>query len=232
MTYFSKFPLTVHTVDDYRTGQVIPDILRRTKFINQITENFAFFDTYDVKEGETPEIVADLFYNDATLHWIVLQANEVVDPRFEWPLSTYNLQRVTEAKYGNLSAIHHYENNAGLVVNGNVEIFSNAGFGEFEINDIVSNQSSAGTGYVVAKANTNNITVVITNGGFRTGDNIKISSNSIANATITSTVSIQGTAVTNLAYEEELNEERRRIKIIKPQLISEIISNFEDIIKR
>jgi hypothetical protein len=232
MSYFSKFPLVVHTVDNYQSGQIVPDILRRAKIVSQITDNFAFYDQYDVKDGETPEIVADLFYNDSTLHWIILHSNEVIDPRFDWPLSSYNLKKYVEGKYNNTNDIHHYENNDGIVVNGNVEIFSNAGFGEFAVNDVVLNQSGVGTGYIVAKSNSNSITVVVTNGGFRTGQNIKVSGNTIANADITSTVVINGTPVTNYLHEETLNEEKRRVKILKPEVVSEIISTFENVIKR
>ena len=51
-------------------------------------------------DGETPEIVADKFYNDSELYWIILMANEMIDPRFDWPLSYVNLLNYVDNKYG------------------------------------------------------------------------------------------------------------------------------------
>ena len=40
--YFEKFPKTVYTLDEYKSGQIVTDILRRTKFVEQLVQNFAF----------------------------------------------------------------------------------------------------------------------------------------------------------------------------------------------
>ena len=77
--YFRKFPLLAYTLDDGVSYQYVPDILRRVKLSEEIKRNKAFFDKYDIMDGETPEIVADKFYGDPTLHWIVLLANEIID---------------------------------------------------------------------------------------------------------------------------------------------------------
>ena len=39
--------------------------------LGQKLKQISFFDTYDVKNGETPEIIADKLYDDPKLHWIV-----------------------------------------------------------------------------------------------------------------------------------------------------------------
>ena len=69
--FFSKFPLLAYTLDNTSTYQLVPDILRRVKFSDQLKNNDAFFDKYDVRDGETPEILADKFYGDSTFHWII-----------------------------------------------------------------------------------------------------------------------------------------------------------------
>ena len=74
-----------------------------------------FFDTYDVKEGETPEIIADKLYNDPQLHWIVLMLNNIVDRYHEWPMSGNQFLDYVNEKYldsegdPNPSGVHHYE---------------------------------------------------------------------------------------------------------------------------
>lgn len=230
--YFEKFPKTVYTLDEYKSGQIVTDIFRRTKFIQSLTENFSFFDEYDVEDGETPEIVADLFYNNPQLHWIILQANEILDPRFEWPLDEYNLFKFTSSKYNSPVAIHHFENSSGNIINGNVRIVSSAEFSNFSVGSVITNNTNIGVGFITAKDNTSAIVVTVSSGGFQTGDVVFLSSNNDIVANITATTTLSGTPVTNFEYESSLNEQKRRIKIIKPELISEIINNFESIITR
>lgn len=236
--YFEKFPKTVYTLDEYKSGQIVTDILRRTKFVNQLVENFAFFDEYDVQDGETPEIVADLFYNNPQLHWIILHANEIVDPRFEWPLDEYNLYQFTSSKYNSPTAIHHFVNNSGNIINGNVRISTTDNkFANFNVGDVVTNNTNVGVGFITGKGSQFIgsdccITLTVTSGGFQTGDTVINSSNTLLSANVNGTNTFSGTAVTNFQYESELNETRRRIKVIKPELVSDIINNFEAIITR
>ena len=74
-----------------------------------------FFDTYDVKEGETPEIIADKLYDDPQLHWIVLMVNNIVDRYHGWPMSGNQFLDYVNEKYldsegdPNPSGVHHYE---------------------------------------------------------------------------------------------------------------------------
>lgn len=232
MSYFTKFPKIGYTLDEYRSAQVIPDVLRRAKFIQTLQDNFAFFDEYDVVDGETPEIVADQVYNDPQLHWVVLLANEIIDPRFDWPLDTYHLARFVEGKYGNVNAIHHYEDSTGNITNGNVIVVSSAEFTSFGVDDVIVNSSNSGTAFITAKANTSSITITTTNGGFQTGDVIQLASNANIKANITVTSIISGTAVTNYGFESEQNENKRRIKLLKPQVVADVVNEFESVIKR
>lgn len=230
--YFEKFPKVVHTLDNYKTGQVIPDILRRTKFVSQLTTNFAFYDEYDVQDGETPEIVADKFYNNPQLHWIILQTNEILDPRFDWPLSSRNLYDYTLAKYGNVNAVHHYEDDNGYTVNGNVVINSAGEFTSLEVGNVVVNVTNTGTGFITNKSNASSISITVTSGGFQAGDTVALSTNSLLTSNITSTTILNGTPVTNSIYEDGVNEQKRRISILKPEIISQVISDFESLITK
>lgn len=115
--YFDQFPLTYYTLDDKTTVQVIRNILLRVVFNDEIKNNLSIFDEYDVTDGETPEIVASKVYGSSQYHWIILHMNDIIDPRFDWPLSTYNLIKYCQGKYTNIDAVHHYENIEGFIVN-------------------------------------------------------------------------------------------------------------------
>lgn len=115
--YFTKFPYTFYTLDNLATVQLVKNILIRFTLAEDVKNNYSLYDEYDIRDGDTPELVADFFYNDPQLHWIILHTNNIIDPRFEWPLSTNNLVRYCEGKYENIYATHHYENADGYIVN-------------------------------------------------------------------------------------------------------------------
>ena len=111
MAYFSRFPLTVYDVKGDDNYKLLPDILRRVKLRAGIKNGMFLFDNYDVKHGERPEDVAFKYYDDATLHWVILMTNNVTDRYYEWPMTEPQFQNFIEDKYGlaNIDAIHHYE---------------------------------------------------------------------------------------------------------------------------
>ena len=225
--YFKSFPYTIYSLDNTTTVQVITDITNRITLSYEVKSNLGLFDEYDVKDGETPELVADRFYNNPELHWIVLHYNEIMDPRFDWPLDTNDLNRYVAGKYANVNAVHHYEDANGNYTNGNVYLLSSADFTEFNINDAITNITNTGTGYITQKNSSSNVRVTVTTGGFISGDRIRNTSNTRSSANIISTVVLSGTPVTNYTYEDEVNESKRRIKILKASYIDAIVSDFK-----
>ena len=76
----------------------------------KVKSNTALFDTYDVRDGETPEMIAHRLYDDATLHWVILLFNEIHDRYHQWPMSTVQFEDYLTDKYGdNINSVHHYE---------------------------------------------------------------------------------------------------------------------------
>jgi hypothetical protein len=117
---FEKFPSIFYTLDNGKSIQTVTDILRRIVLSPEIRKNEAFYDQYDIKDGETPEMVSNYFYGDPQMHWIILMANDIIDPRFEWPLSYYNLIQYCKGKYGDdqIYHTHHYKNEVEFIVDG------------------------------------------------------------------------------------------------------------------
>jgi hypothetical protein len=117
MSYFRNFPQILYSFDTSNSQKVtaltVTDILRRVKADRANVGNVLSYDEYDIGEHETPEMVADKVYNDPQLHWIILITNEILDPRYDWPLSTEMLKAYITDKYGlgNEYAVHHYVSN-------------------------------------------------------------------------------------------------------------------------
>ena len=111
MSYFMQFPLMAYDVKGDKSYKMLPDILRRVKLRANIRSGLFEFDNYDVKEGETPEIIAYKWFGDSEFHWVVLMTNNITDRYYQWPLSQPQFQVHLEDKYGvgNIDSTHHYE---------------------------------------------------------------------------------------------------------------------------
>jgi hypothetical protein len=225
--YFKSFPYTYYSLDDASTVQVVTNITTRVALSEEVKNNLGLYDEYDVKDGETPELLADKFYGNPEQHWLILHYNEIIDPRFDWPLDTNNLNRYVASKYANVNAVHHYEDANGNYANGNVYLISSSDFSEFNVNDAITNTTNVGTGYITQKISSSNVRVTVTTGGFISGDRIKNTSNTNSSANITSTVVISGTPVTNYTYEDDINESKRRIKLLKASYVDAVVNDFK-----
>jgi hypothetical protein len=104
MSYFSKFPRVLYSI--YKEGndaKVVPDLLSRVKFLDNIISNQNLFFKYEIKGGETPEQIASRVYNDPQKHWIILLVNELIDPQFDWALGPYEFEKHIKQKYASLN---------------------------------------------------------------------------------------------------------------------------------
>ena len=88
---------------------LVTDITRRVRFFDMVKSNNVTYDFYDVKSGETPEFVANEFYGDPLLHWIVLLTNDIQNVYDSWPMAVQQFESYVHAKYDNVDGIHHYE---------------------------------------------------------------------------------------------------------------------------
>ena len=115
--YFDKLPVTYYTLDDARSVQLVRNIFLRCIITDEIKNNYSVYDEYDIQDGETPEILSSKIYGNSEYHWLILHMNEIIDPRYDWPLSTFNLIKYCQSKYTNINGTHHYENTTGDWVN-------------------------------------------------------------------------------------------------------------------
>ena len=106
--YFSSFPIIPYGSTD-GTVKNVTNLLRRVAIRTKVKSNAALYDTYNVKNGETPEIIADKLYEDPELHWVVLLINNVTDRYHDWPMSEQQFSTYVNEKYSNPDGIHHYE---------------------------------------------------------------------------------------------------------------------------
>ena len=107
--YFANFPIIPYDSVGNGNFKLVTNLLKRVAVRTKVRTNIALYDTYDVKEGETPEILADIMYDDAELHWVILLVNNITDRYHQWPKNTNQFLAYINDKYSNVDATHHYE---------------------------------------------------------------------------------------------------------------------------
>jgi hypothetical protein len=145
----------------------VKNLFKRGKLREDIFGNLSFFEKYSIVGDERPDNVANKFYGDSTLDWVVLLANNILNIQSEWPINQNIFDKVMLEKYGsydNLYNIHHYEteeikNSLSItVLKGGIQISqtwkTNGNFIE-AINSIISDISASGK--TVTVSTTNNV---------------------------------------------------------------------------
>ena len=107
--YFDAFPVIPYDAKGDLNFKDVTNLLRRVGMRAKLKSNTLLYDTYDVKEGETPEMIAHKLYGDTELHWIILLLNDITDRYHQWPMSGMQFLDYLNDKYTNPDGIHHYE---------------------------------------------------------------------------------------------------------------------------
>ena len=107
--YFANFPLIPYDSVGDGNYKLVTNLMKRVALRSKVRTNTLLYDTYDVKEGETPEMIADKLYGDPNLHWIIMYVNGITDRYHQWPLSTPQFLAFLNDKYSNPDGTHHYE---------------------------------------------------------------------------------------------------------------------------
>ncbi len=122
MAYFSYFPKIDYDVrgekNNIRVQKITNVLIRIRKKMNVI--NSAFFEQYFISDGDRADTLAHQIYGDSTLHWVVLYANYMTNPYYDWPLPYFDLQKFVAKKYADINGVHHYEDTDGYEVDSDV----------------------------------------------------------------------------------------------------------------
>ena len=98
MLYFNSMP-KILTPDVNGDGILLTNLMTRSELIPSLLNNPMMFYKYDIQDGDTPEIVADKYYGDSYRYWIVLYANQILDPQWNWPLNNQQFDAYLTKKY-------------------------------------------------------------------------------------------------------------------------------------
>lgn len=220
MKYFENFPTTIYTLDtNVLSPQAVTDIFARSAFLREIANNTSIAYEYNIKESDSPEIVAHKVYGDPYRNWVILLFNQIINPFYDWPLKSNALDNYIFKKYGQntdqaRSTIHHYERETtkksiynGLLIDTEV---TTRRISEFELNYV--------TGQITPTALP---TIADTS--------VAVSSESVTYPTYTLTIDIVNKAVSNYTYEFEENEKRRKIRLLDEKYVQRVEDEFRNL---
>lgn len=171
--YFSNFKPVL--VDFSQYGELpkqylVSDLLQNVRLKTQLLSNLVYYEEFDINDGDTPEIISEMFYGTPMYHWVIMIVNERYDYINDFPMIPASLEVYITQKYGanNVDNIHHYITTDGYIVNSNY---------------------------------------------------------------INSAGQADATPVTNYEHEFTQNETKRRIKMIPPAVLADVLSQFREIMK-
>lgn len=256
--YFKNFPKILYDIDKadgtYSLINVV-DITKNVRVIKKVLENITLYDEYDMMDGETVELVAEKIYGNPELHWIIMLINERYDYLRDFPMSSEELDEYIEEKYGSAKFnVKHYELN-GLITEARATLKVPANtigtaVNQFKVTDFISGPTG-GAKVESINQQTSTINILLDRGNFIAGQFCLVSGFRLDEDTTTepSTFSWKYngrftftvpqnalnipsvyTPITNYDYENNLNESKRRIKLIAPELVQQFIREFETLI--
>ena len=107
--YFNNFPIIPYDSVGDGNIKLVTNLLKRVALRSKVRTNTLLFETYDVRDGETPEMLANKLYGDPNLHWVILYVNNVTDRYHQWPMTSAQFNTFLTEKYSDPDSLHHYE---------------------------------------------------------------------------------------------------------------------------
>ena len=197
--YFSQVPNLEYvdrtpgekTISAYKT---VKNLFKRAKLREDIFSDLTYFTKYQIIGDERPDNVAEKFYDDPTLDWVILLANNITNIQTEWPMSENSFNNFLIDKYGSqvgISSIHHYECTG--------------------VKDTLG--------------------VVIAPEGLTIDKDYSVTYyDQYASAGIVTATNLAET-ITNYDYESKLQNEKRNIFVLKPEYLSVVFNDLEDVME-
>ena len=253
--YFKNFPdiyygFPTNDGTDFKL-QVLKDITANVRFRKQIFENITLYDEYDIEEGETIEMIAEKIYGNPEYHWIIMLLNEKYNYANDYPMTEVELNTYIDETYGNQRyAVHHYELDDEIVVPKQeltlrASTAMNSLFNLARIGDTITGLISGASGIIVSLNQPEAKMIVqlvsapfvvdeeLQFYGLRFNEGVDRYEYSLYAVEyyvggIRYTENIIG--ITNEEVEMRINESKRRIKLISPELAGQLITEFEDLL--
>ena len=249
MSYFKNFETISYDFDGIGIKKDIKNIAQYSTIISKNLDNVAFYSYYNILDGERPDNVSQKLYGTPAYYWLFFIINDGLQNYWhDWPKGSEALRNYVEQEFIGLAAIFEADVDAfgkfviGGTVTGSLSgatgtvkaIFPTQGYIQIEQDKTSS-----------ANFRTAGETITLTASNSTLAADIARVSNSIPCISIVKTAYAPAyhiddgtlertrrrtagtTSVTHFEEENELNINRSRIKVIKPEFVGEVVEAFE-----
>lgn len=218
----------------YPEYQTVTNILFRTAIIKDVLTNASSYTKYVIRDGDTPDILAEKIYNDPEAHWIILYANEMIDPQFDWPMTDVVFNKYIADKYRAAAeadlatTLQDYQ-----VISWTQDLTNDASIHHYEkvVKQVnVAAQTTSEVRYIINKSKLTDNSLSVPYDYY---DNLAEEQDvtpinlTIKNQTVIQTV--YRNKVSLYDYENDLNENRRNIRIIKKEYYTQLVEEFNNL---
>jgi hypothetical protein len=210
MKYFETLPVIArdNPNNDYKIAAI--NLLARVSIVPELLNNPSLYYTYDIQEGDTPEIIASKYYNDPYRYWIVLFANQLLDPQWDWPKTYDQFNNYLIDKYSAAAA------------NVSMEPIAYTQVTNYEYRKIITTIDSTTSNTTIDKYVVDYATYANT---VPTTETVVFTPNKYNNyATVTYEIAKED--VTIYEWEQEQNEKRRTIRILNSLYVGQFEQQF------
>ena len=215
MQYFSTLPKIV-SYDPSGNKIAAVNLLVRSSVIPSLLDNPALYYEYDIQEGDTPEIIASKYYNDPYRYWMVLFANQLLDPQWDWPLTYSQFEAYLNDKYASVAA------------NNSMEPLAYTQATVYEYRKVISTTDSTTQNtttdiYVVDQATYNNVIVNTETVAFpptRWNNNAEV------------TISTDKNTLSIYDWEQQQNEKKRTIRLLNANYVGDFEQQFSYLVNK
>jgi hypothetical protein len=177
--------------------------------IPQLSRNSLLFYEYSLQDGDTPEIVATKYYNDPYRYWMVLYGNpDKLDPQGDWPLNSNQFNEYIINKYAEVAG---GANNAVSYTTGTVYQYQKI----IKTTDSDTFTQSVKT-IAIDETMYNDIQTSSNKFTFPNGSRV--------------TYEISKKVISIYDYEQQQNEAKRNIKLIKSEYAQQMESQYQSLV--
>jgi hypothetical protein len=251
MAYFSKFPKTLYSFGDGKVA-LAQNLTVYAEIIDELKQNSAYYKPYNIITGERPDQVAFKLYKDPNLYWTLFLLNDTLREK-GWPLDHSEVIQKAKKDFPDY-VIHTHDEIFDKLQVGESIICTRSGLHGDIVYRNLKNGDITITNLRKLQGDTY-VPVLFSDTDIREGDEIRSintdetiiaeyftpeyyaarhhidSDGNIVDYLPFTGVGEDIERVTNLEYYTQENDKLKQINVIKPIVITKVVSAFNDSVR-
>jgi hypothetical protein len=185
-------------------------------------QNISSYEKYVIRDGDKPETLAEKAYGNPEAHWIILYANDILDPHYDWPMDNRTFDKYIVKKYASQANMNGVKNVASWAKTNYIM------YEKVITRENLFAEVSTISRYQIDSANV--ATAVAVTDPYDTYTSLAESTYDTFNVGGKDVIeTVKAERISYFDYEIRENEKKREINIIKKQYYGRIMSQFDNL---